>query len=339
MGEVAQNKEGKVTIDTLAKLRTRLNVLKDDYKMAKAKVEVTKLQAYVLEDLVRAVENPGEQKIRWSLKDEDASEDEYIWHMSYRPLLLKVTAVVCAGFSVLSFLGVVCSMQGVSNNVSPYFLTVHGPHVDPAGIFVFIALSFGYTVYITLWAIFEIKLGAAYELVPSQTTPEALSFNVRMVARLAAPLAFFYLGWISENGMRSGRWMRNDAFNGVYYRNVTVPLYPTNDTSSNTTSSSLYLTDVSLMSGNVTYVTVLEMVNSTAISMPSVFSHFYQLQAIGPVQQIFGTLFPILLYVVLGLFLLNIFNRLLVCFKMDKYQFGTGKWLTWSDCSNNRYSI
>lgn len=35
-----------------------------------------------------------------------------------------------------------------------------------------------------------------------RTTPEALSFNVRMVARLAAPLAFFYLGWISENGIR-----------------------------------------------------------------------------------------------------------------------------------------
>ena len=33
-----------------------------------------------------------------------------------------------------------------------------------------------------------------------QTTPEALSFNVRMCVRLAAPLAFFYLGWISENG-------------------------------------------------------------------------------------------------------------------------------------------
>jgi hypothetical protein len=39
------------------------------------------------------------------------------------------------------------------------------------------------------------------ELVPRRTTPESLSFNVRMCARLAAPLAFFYLGWISENGM------------------------------------------------------------------------------------------------------------------------------------------
>lgn len=32
------------------------------------------------------------------------------------------------------------------------------------------------------------------ELVPHSTSPEGLSFNVRMCARLAAPLAFFYLG-------------------------------------------------------------------------------------------------------------------------------------------------
>lgn len=38
------------------------------------------------------------------------------------------------------------------------------------------------------------RFGGMMELVPFKTTPESLSFNVRMCARLAAPLAFFYLG-------------------------------------------------------------------------------------------------------------------------------------------------
>ena len=61
------------------------------------------------------------------------------------------------------------------------------------------------------------------ELVPYKTTPESLSFNVRMVARLAAPLAFFYLGWISENGIKDGPWTANNAPSIITYRNVTIP--------------------------------------------------------------------------------------------------------------------
>jgi hypothetical protein len=33
-----------------------------------------------------------------------------------------------------------------------------------------------------------------------------MSFNARMVARLSAPLAFFYLGWLHENQTRDGTW-------------------------------------------------------------------------------------------------------------------------------------
>jgi hypothetical protein len=332
MGTVAQDKKGKITIATLAALRLRLNVLKDAYKMAKAKVEGTKLLAYHLEDLVKAMENPtyggggggGEEDqnninfsasarpvIHWSLTDSDSTPEEYNWHIKTKPILLKLAAFVCLSLSILSFLGVVCSMEGVDNAVSPYFLIVHAPHGNPIGIGIFIFISFSYTVYITIWAIFEIRLGSAYELVPFQSTPEAVSFNVRMVARLAPPLAFFYLGWISENGIRSGPWAHNEGYNGPLYQNVTLPLF------NNVTNTTDY------------YDTTI-LVNSTALEMPSVFSHFYQLQAIGPVQKVFGTICPCILFIVLALFLLNIFNRLLVCFKLDRYQFGARKFVIFS---------
>jgi len=296
-GKVAADKKGKITVDSLAQLRTRLNVLKDAYKMAQAKVEGTKLLSYNLEDLAAAKNNPAAQVIHWSVTDKDSTPNEYFWHVRAKPILLKFLALLCGGLSFLSFLGVVCSMQGVSNNVSPYFDAVHSDSASTADRCVFVFLTFGYTIYITTWAIFEIKLGAAYELVPGRTTPEALSFNVRMVARLAAPLAFFYLGWIAENGIRTGSWTSNDAPITTYLQNVTV-------------------------SNGTTSITFLQNTTTTAISMPSAFSKFYQLENVSSVQEVFGTIFPIILYIVLGLFVLNIFNRILVFLKLDNYQFG-----------------
>jgi uncharacterized membrane protein YgcG len=300
LGKPATNKQGQVTIDTLAALRTRLNVEKDLYKMSQEKVEGTKLLAYRLEDIVAAIDNPSANVIHWSLIDKDSTEADYKWEIVYKPILLKLAAVLCGTLSLLSFLGVICSMKGVSNNVSPYFLAVHDSNATTAGITIFILITFGYTVYIASWAIFQIRTSAAAELVPGRTTPEALSFNVRMVARLAAPLAFFYLGWVSENGIRTGSWLYNEG------SMVNTTMIATGfDSLSNTTYQ--YNTTV-LISG--------------AINMPSGFSNFYQLQNIKPVQEVFGTVFPIVLYIVLGLFVFNIFNRLLVLVKLGNYQFG-----------------
>lgn len=300
LGKPATNKQGQVTIDTLANLRTRLNVEKDLYKMSQEKVEGTKMLAYRLEDIVAAMDNPSATVVHWSLINKDSTEGEYKWETVYKPVLYKIAAVFCATLSILSFLGVVCSMKGVSNGVSPYFLAVHDDAATTAGITIFILITFGYTVYIATWAIFQIKTSAAAELVPGRTTPEALSFNVRMVARLAAPLAFFYLGWISENGIRTGSWLYNDGpmVNGTMIATTIDPL--TNAT--------------------VTYNTTVLV--SGAINMPSGFSNFYALQNIQAVQEIFGTVFPIILYIVLGLFVFNIFNRLLVLLKLGNYQFG-----------------
>ena len=162
--------------------------------MAQAKVEGTKVLAYNLEDIVAAKNNPDKRTIYWSLLDKEGTESEYNYEIFRKPILLKIASVLCMVLSVLSFLGVICSMTGVDNNVSVYFLAVHNDNVRPAGIVVFILITLGYTVYLATWSIFQIKLSANCELVPSRSTPEALSFNVRMIARLAAPMAFFYLG-------------------------------------------------------------------------------------------------------------------------------------------------
>lgn len=302
MGTVAADKKGRITIDTLAALRTRMNVIKSNYRGAQSKVEGTKILAYNLEDIVAAKNDMGANTIKWSLLDKESTEWEYKWHIKYKPWLLVVGTVLCSVLSLFSFLGVVCSMQGVDNNVSVYFQAVHGSddYVNRGGIALFILITLGYTVHMTTWALFQMKIAGMMELVPYRTTPLSLSFNVRMIARLAAPLAFFYLGWLSENGIKSGPWLYNNAPD--YYANFTVAL-------------------------NASDPTVL--VNQTQlvhdpIFMPSAFSNFYQLQSVGAIKSTFGTIFPILLFCVLGLFVTNAFNRILVLIKMDEYQFGAG---------------
>ena len=45
------------------------------------------------------------------------------------------------------------------------------------------------------------------ELLPAQRTcANSLSVNSRACAKLSAPVAFFYLGWIFENGIKRGPW-------------------------------------------------------------------------------------------------------------------------------------
>jgi hypothetical protein len=299
MGTVAADKKGRITVDTLAALRTRMNVIKSTYKMSQAKVEGTKILAYTLEDIVAAKANTGANTIHWSLYDKDSTPAEYNWHIKWKPMWMKVASICCFVLSIFSFLGVVCSMMGVANEVSVYYLAVHDTvHANRGGIALFILITLGYTVFITTWALFQMKIAGCMEMVPYRTTPVSLSFNVRMNARLAAPMAFFYLGWMAENGIKSGPWLYNDA--PGFYGNVT------------------HTSDIN---GTITTYNRTELI-SDSVFMPSAFSNFYQLQSVGAIKSTFGTIFPILLFCVLFLFVINAFNRILVLLKMDEYQFG-----------------
>ncbi len=98
MGTVAADKKGRITINTLANLRTRLNLIKATYKMSQAKVEGTKILAYTLEDIVAAKANSGANTIHWSLYDKESTPAEYNWHIKWKPMWMKVRTVYIAAF-------------------------------------------------------------------------------------------------------------------------------------------------------------------------------------------------------------------------------------------------
>ena len=119
---------------------------------------------------------------------------EYNWHIHYSPILLRILAIAMGIMSFLSFLGVISTMSGVNNASSVYFLAVHEGHPSFSGVLIFILITMGYAVYTALWALFQMNLLGLMQLVPHRTSAVCLSFNARMCARLAAPMAFFYLG-------------------------------------------------------------------------------------------------------------------------------------------------
>jgi hypothetical protein len=126
-----------------------------------------------------------------------------------------------------------------------------------------------------------------------------------MCLRFAAPLAFFYLGWIAENGIKSGDWTKFISTNTTYI----------NETVRNTTNITAY---------NDTYVTELVAVTeTTTYSMLSAFSRFYNLQAVQAVSTSYGTGFPVILFIVIPLFVFNLFNRFFIFMKIPNFQFGT----------------
>ena len=118
----------------------------------------TKLLAYHLEDLTKAKNRTdGVNQIEWSLTGKLSTHKEFKWHIVYRPMLLRVASVGAGLLSTFSLLGVICSMDKVSPDVSVYFHAVHDPNATAAGIAIFVLFSLGYTTYVTLWALFQIR--------------------------------------------------------------------------------------------------------------------------------------------------------------------------------------
>lgn len=102
-------------------------------------------------------------------------------------------------------------------------------------------------------------------------------------------MAFFYLGFLFENGTSNGSWVYSSA--------------PTNTT----TFFSIH---------NQTYVI------QSDYEMLSAFAKFYQIQVVPGMGDAFNTFFPALLIAVSFLVLTNIVNRILVALHLEAYQFG-----------------
>ena len=113
--------------------------------MSQARFEITKREAYHLEDIMNArVRSDNIRKIKWSFKEE-STESDFKWHTFYKPLWLKFLAFIYGSCSLLCYLGIIGSITGIGSNVSVFSLAIHDEKTTPVGIVIFVLLSLGYT--------------------------------------------------------------------------------------------------------------------------------------------------------------------------------------------------
>lgn len=248
--------------------------------------------------------NSGEKSIKWSLAPPSTAW-EYNWHITYKPFIYRVLAIFAAILSIFSYLGIIGTMNGVGPNVSVYFQAVHDDRSSGSGICVFVLATLCHVIFTIIWSVFQMKISNVMELLPKQTTPSSLSVNARVCATLSSPLAFFYLGWIYENGLRQGDWTHgaNGSTVGEGSNNNIFTAF-----------SKFYQIDIiPVMSKFIYYY----------YSFIYSFLHFLLFLFIKIIiEGGFNTIFPIVVFSVSGLVLFNLFNIILVKLKLEKYQFG-----------------
>lgn len=205
-------KTGKVTVKTLAFLKSKLQQNKEKYIMSQRKVEELQYTAYFLEDVISSIDS-GSGSIKWSFKKE-SSNSEYIWYTKLQPIVCKFFGIFFGIVSLFSYLGVLGSINGKLLNGSVYNVIVHSNNTSGAGIVIFTMLTLGYLCYVAMFSLFEMKISGIMELVGNNGTWVGnMSFHSRFVARFIAPLCFFYLGFIGENGIIG---QSNTAFSKFY---------------------------------------------------------------------------------------------------------------------------
>jgi hypothetical protein len=282
LGKPALDKDGQITLDTLAQLNTRLKQHRLDYQLAQSKLDTTKLEAYRAEDVIKCLDDIRELKesgggelpdkrIYWSINKTYSTSLEFRWWTEWRSMYYKFLSVLFAILSIFGYLGIIGSFKGSEEEVSVYYSATHDENASAAGIAIFVLLTLGYVAAVTSWALFQFRFSGIMEMVPYRTTSTSLSFNARMIGRLAPPLAFFYLGWIYENGIRQGSWLKNEG---------TPP-----------------------------------------ITMTLAFVRFYKIDVL-PLIGDFTLTFPVFLLITSVLVLFNIFNRIMIWLRLPNCQFG-----------------
>jgi len=300
------DKNHEVTVAVLARLRTELNVAVEDYRIVQSQVEATKLEAYRLMNIEEAKATDA-QTIKWTETGKESTAWEYRWYVTIRPILYRLAGVVAALMSVLSLIGIISSMTGAQANSSPFFLALHMPRANWSAIAIFVIITLGYATFVAYWSLMQMQFGGAMRLQFRRTSAVCLSFSTRMCARLASPLAFFYLGWVAESGLTEGKWLFKPIPPTVTYANVTT--------------SSFHLVN----GHNVTthHNVTVAVVTDNDVLMRSSFSNFYQIYKIGVFVVAFRSVFPVLLLLIMILVIFNVLNWLLVKLRLSAMQMGT----------------
>ncbi|KAJ1461639.1 hypothetical protein M885DRAFT_506688 [Pelagophyceae sp. CCMP2097] len=210
-GEARTNKSrgGKITDAwAVADMRRDLAAARAQYNSAEGAVERVKCRVYYLED-VQAARLSNERTIKWGFGRAPSGLSGWRWHTAAVPVLHRFCGIAAAAFScalLTSEIGAAVPATRRGLQVSAFAAMAHlGVQRDgEAGAAIASAACLGYMVLCLFKAVSLMKIRGYLDINARQRTPpRVLSFAVRQVGTLAAPLAYNYLATMREVGQRN----------------------------------------------------------------------------------------------------------------------------------------
>lgn len=201
VGEVAKDKEGKVTIDSIALMHQRIIKGTGNYRAAQGRIERLKQEYWRLEDITRSYYRAdGVQKIQWSFGKPESSVWMWKWHVEYKPWVFKFLALCAAVMSSTILLGELSMMSGQDNHASAWSEAVHSDTEHVGAIVMSTMVPLTFEVFLVMWALFQMRITGMMVIVPKQqTSPKSMSFAARRLVGMAPPLVYNHLGIVFES--------------------------------------------------------------------------------------------------------------------------------------------
>ncbi|KAL4455095.1 hypothetical protein ABPG74_006477 [Tetrahymena malaccensis] len=139
----------------------------------------------------------------------------------------KISACLAGILSILIIYSETALIFSTDDNQAIVFMRIIQNSTNVAGVIFFILIILGYVIYCACFALFEIDLGAGFEIYPYHTHPLTVMFNSKTCGTIAFPLCYnvmLILDQVNNNDLRvhSGfdtffRPMQTVPFLGKWY--------------------------------------------------------------------------------------------------------------------------
>jgi|SaaInlStandDraft_4_1057021.scaffolds.fasta_scaffold03755_4 hypothetical protein len=230
-GRIIINKHtNSTTVGSLAEYRQKLYWCNSAFTTSQGRLNALHSKICYFEDLIESGDDTNVFKLlEWSLKPE-GSHIQYVWYLKILPVLYKILSIVCAILSCCSYLGIIGIINNFPYDITPYFIVTHNSNTSPNALIIFIIVTINYACIVTTWALFQMRISKYVELIGHNSTwPIPMSLNSRFFSSLTCPLAFFYLGWIHENGITYDTFVNsysNEKINVVFTKFYEIKMIP-----------------------------------------------------------------------------------------------------------------
>lgn len=109
---------------------------------------------------------------------------------TFKTVLYRIGAIIFGLISTLILFCETALIFSTENNDAILFYKIIKDSTNVGGITSLIILVLGYIIFCSIFALFEIDLGAGFEIYPYHTHPLTMMFNAKTCGTIAIPLIY-----------------------------------------------------------------------------------------------------------------------------------------------------